>query len=225
MTKEKRYATFREAWHGDVPADELARRFGLKGRPGVWGMAGMLGLGFRAIDAADSDRRLAEARATREQGRASRDDLFRRLWLADVPLETLRARFGMQSGRGVKKKASDMGLTARACDAPPPRPKKLPMRIRASIEEREAAAARMAALATPDRLRAARLFLQRKGVVIYAATVVDGSAGEGLLKVDGRNMTADAMVAKAVRLGFDAATESPLLRWPGAPATGVQAAP
>ncbi len=49
-------------------------------------------------------------------------------------------------------------------------------------------------------LERAKTILRRRGRVVFDATVTDGSAGAGLVKVDGRNMPPADVVRRAAQI-------------------------
>lgn len=153
----------------------------------------------------------------RKAEKAVVDARFRDLWAAGAPYADLRTAFGLVSDHAVLIKAVKLGLSARQSDKVPSTQRR-GMRTQNSmtmlLERRRAAEERLsAASATSDVIASAKLYLQRKGVVVYAAAVVDGAAAHpDLLKVDGRAMDPQQMVAHAVKYGFDPENIAPQLR-------------
>jgi hypothetical protein len=222
--RAERNDRFRTAWAAGESIAALQCAFGYRSRSGVIGLARYLRLPSRAIDQTGSaeEQRIAR-KHDRQTRKADRDARFRQLYEAGASISKLCAACDLTSERGVRRLATILGLPARGADMPVSKSEK-PKRywqFRARAEQVAAAQERFAvAASTSDVVAAAKLYLQRKGVVVYAAAVADNPDSAvrpqdgDVLKVDGRAMSLDEMVAKARTLGFRADAIVPLLRRP-----------
>lgn len=67
---------------------------------------------------------------------------------------------------------------------------------------RRTASLQRAAAISDVELEDAKTALRRQGVIVFDATITDGKAGRGLIKVDGRNITPIQVLERAARLAM-----------------------
>lgn len=53
----------------------------------------------------------------------------------------------------------------------------------------------------PDALKTAKIILQRRGCIVYAASISDGSKGKGLIRVDRERLPPAEVIARAAIVG------------------------